>query len=207
MWRILRAVGKRVFKKIVEPIDGGGTHEEESQVKVRQACPSEDQLYRIVYELELQCELPEESLPTGPNSIPEYRSVDTGKQRTVEPPPPLRNELGDTGGNVGGGLGRLYVFESPRLLLLCHDFETKDSIFSEVHVPLEQSRLCGTSMHSLALEVAGEGSLTVGTIQQGLVSVGAEGSGKDGNITEDTLVCMRGAIVSRQKSSSSTVPR
>ena len=192
MWRILRAVGKQLFKKITDPIDRSGTHEEESQVKVRQTCPSKNQLYRVVYELELQCELPEESLPTGPNPIPEYRSVDTGKQRAVEPPPPLRNELGDSGWNISGGLGRLDVFESPCLLLLCHDFETKDSIFSEVHVPLEQARLCGTSMHSLALEVAGEGSLTIGTIQQGLVSVGAERSGKDGNITEDALVCMRG---------------
>jgi len=43
-------------------------------------------------------------------------------------------------------------------------------------------------MHSLAFEVAGEGSLTVGAIQQGLVSVGTEGSREDGNIAEDALV-------------------
>ena len=192
MWRIPRAVGKQLFKKRIDPIDKSGTHEEESQVKVRQTCPSKDQLYRVVYELELQCELPEETLPTGPNPKPEYRSVDTGKQRTVEPPPPLRDEFGDSSGNISGGLCRLDIFESPRLLLLCHDFETKDSIFSEVHVPLEQSRLRGTSMHSLALEVAGKGSLTIWTIQQGLISVGTERSGKDRNITEDALVCMRG---------------
>lgn len=192
MWRILQAVGEQLFKKIIDPMDRSYTHEEESQVKVRQACPSKDQLYRIVYELELQCELPEESLSTSPNPIPEYRSVDAGKQRTVKPPPPLRNELGNSGGNIGGGLGRLDVFESPRLFLLCHDFEAKDPVFSEVHIPLEQSRLCGTSMHSLALEVAGEGSLTIWTIQQGLVSVGTECSGKDGNITKNALVCVRG---------------
>jgi len=192
MWQILRAVGKQSFMKIIDPIDRSGTHEEESQVKVRQTCPSKDQLYRVVYELELQCKLSEESLPTGPDPIPEYRGVDTGKQRAIEPSPPLRNELGDSSGNISGGLCRLDVFESPRLLFLCYDFETKDSIFGEVHVPLEQSRLRGASMHGLTLEVAGEGSLTVGTIQQGLVSVGTECSGKDGNITKDALVCIRG---------------
>ena len=192
MWQILLAVGKPLFMGIIDTIDRSGTHEEESQVKVRQTCPGKDQLYRVIYELELQCELSEESLPTGPNPKPEYRSVETGKQRAVEPSPPLRNELRDSSGNISRSLGRFDVFESPRLLFLCYDFETKDSIFGEVHVPLEQSRLRGASMHGLALEVAGEGSLTIGTIQQGLVSVGTECSGKDGNITEDALVCMGG---------------
>jgi len=146
-------------------MDRSGTHEEESEVKVRQTCPSKDELYRVVYELELQRELPEEPLPTGPNPVPEYGRMNTGKQRAVQPPPPLRNELGDSGGNISRGLGRLDVFESPRLLLLCHDFETKDSIFGKVHVPLEQSRFYCTSMHSLALEIAGERSLTIRTVQ------------------------------------------
>lgn len=118
--------------------------------------------------------------------------MDTGEQRAVEPPPPLRNKLRNSSGNVSRGLGRLDVFESPALLLFCHNFETEDPIFSEVHVPLEQSRLCGSSMHSLSLEVAGEGTLAVGAVQQGLVSVGTEGSGEDGNITEDALFCTRG---------------
>ena len=43
-------------------------------------------------------------------------------------------------------------------------------------------------MHSLALEIAGEGTLTIGAIQQGFVSVCTEGSRKDGDITENTLV-------------------
>ena len=117
--------------------------------------------------------------------------MDASEQRTVEPPPPLGNELWDGCGNIGRGLGGLDIFESPRLLLLCYDFETKDSIFSEVHVPLKQARICGPSVHCLALEVAGKGPLTVGTIQQGPVSVGAERSREDGNVTEDTLVCGR----------------
>lgn len=135
-------------------------------------------------------------MPTGPNSIPEYRSVDTGEQRTVEPPPPLRNKLGNGGGNISGSFGGLNVFESPRLVLLCHDFKTKDSIFSKVHVPLEQSRLRGTPMHSLTLEIAGEGSLTIRTIQQGFVSVGTEGTGKDGYITKDALVFVKRSVSS-----------
>ena len=117
--------------------------------------------------------------------------MDAGEQRAVKPSPPLGNELWDGGGNVGGGLGRLDVFESPRLLLFRHDFETKDSIFSEVHVPLKQARIRGSSMHCLALEVTGKGPPAIGTVQQGPVSVGAKCSGKDGNVTEDTLVCGR----------------
>ena len=176
--------------------DQKGTHEEESQVKVCQTRPSKDQLDGVVNELELQYKFPEESMPACPNPIPEYGSVDTSEQRPVEPSPPLRNELGNGGGNISRSLGRLDVFESPRFLLLCHDFETKDSVFSEVHIPLEQSRLSSSSMHSLALEVAGEGSLTIGTVQQGFVSVGTEGSRKDGDIAEDALVCTRERCIS-----------
>ena len=100
----------------------------------------------------------------------------------------MRNELWNGGGNVGGGFGRLDVFEGPRLLSLCHNFKTKDSVFGQIHVPLEQSGLRGALMHSLALEVAGEGSLAIGAIQQGPVSIGAEGSGKDRDIAKDALV-------------------
>ena len=41
------------LEKLIDPTGGGGTHEEESQVKVCQTCPSEDQLDRVVNELEL----------------------------------------------------------------------------------------------------------------------------------------------------------
>jgi hypothetical protein len=146
----------------------------------------------IVYKLELQCELPEESLPTCPNSVPKHGGVDTGKQRAIEPPPPLRYELWDSGGNISGGLGRLDVFESPRLILLCNNFEAKDPVFSQIHIPFEQSRIRGASMHSLTLEITGEGSLAVGAIQQSFVSVGTEGSREDGDIAEDALVFVRG---------------
>lgn len=181
---------------MVDQIDVSDTHEEERQIEVRQTCPGEDQLHCIVNEFELQCNLPEESLSTGPDPIPEYCGMDTSKQRAVEPPPPLRNELGNGSGNVGRGLGRLDVFEGPRLLLLCHDFETEDSVFSKVHVPLEQPSICGTSVHSLAFEVTSKGPPTIGAIEQGPISVGAKSSGEDGNVTEDALVCMRGECVS-----------
>lgn len=181
---------------MIDPIHPSGTHEEERQVEVRQTCPGEDQLDCIVDKFELQRKLPEESLSTSPDPVPEYRGMDAGKQRAIEPPPPLRDEFGDSGGNIGRGLSRLDVFEGPCLLLLCHDFETEDSIFSKVHVPLEQPSICGTSVHSLAFEVASKGSLTIGTIEQGLVSVGTKSSRKDGNVTEDALVCGRGEYVS-----------
>ena len=185
MSRIRRAIG--IIRRDIQPASRNGTNEEESQVKVGQARPSENQLNRIVNELELQHEFPEESLPTGPDPVPEYSSVNAGEQRTVEPPPPLRNKLWDSGGNICGCLGGFDVFERPRLPLLCYDLKTKDSIFSQVHVPLEQSRFRGTPVHSLALEITGKGTLTVGAVQQGFVPVGTECSGKDRDITKDTL--------------------
>lgn len=42
-----------VVSKLIGPVNGSGAHEEESEVKVCQACPSKDQLDRVVNELEL----------------------------------------------------------------------------------------------------------------------------------------------------------
>jgi hypothetical protein len=62
------------------------------------------------------------------------------------------------------------------------------SIFSEVHVPLEKaSRVDTISVHGLTLEVTGERSVAIGSIQQCFVAVGGEGAGKHRDVSEDTL--------------------
>ena len=101
----------------------------------------------------------------------------------------MRNELGNRIWNGGGSPRRLDVFESPRLLFLCHDFERKDSIFRQADTPVEKSRPSDTEIHGLAPKVAGKGSLTIYIVQQGRIPVGAEGTRK-GDVTEDTLVVL-----------------
>ena len=95
---------------------------EKNKVKVRQVGPNKEQQNHVINEQELQGEFPEESLSTGPNSTEGHRSVDAKKQRVIDRLPPLGNEFGDGDGNPGGALSYL--------LLLRHDFKSKDSIFN-----------------------------------------------------------------------------
>ena len=108
----------------------------------------------------------------------EHGCVNRCKHRSVEPSSSLRNEFGHGGGHVGRRLRALDIFEHPCFPLLCDDFEAKDTIFSEVHVPLEKASPIGsTPVHRLSLEVGREGSFTIGPVEESLVTIGTESTG------------------------------
>ena len=56
------------------------THEEESEVEVGERCPGEEELDRVVDELELKEDLPEEALTRAPDAEEEHCRVYTGKE-------------------------------------------------------------------------------------------------------------------------------
>ena len=129
----------------------------------------------------------------GPIHIEEYHSVNIDEQQVIDPSPPTVNKFENGGEDINGGLSRVDIPEGPRFLSR-HDFEVKDLVFSEVHILLRRrSHLCGTPVHSLALEVVDEESMTVWATQQGLVSVSTEGSGQE-DTTEGALVIAKKRI-------------
>ena len=71
------------------------THEEKCKVEVCQGRPCEEELDRVVDELHLEEELPEEALPRRPDTEPEDGGMDRGEQRAVQPTTTLRDELRD----------------------------------------------------------------------------------------------------------------
>ena len=97
----------------------------------------------------------------------------------------------------------------PALAFLCNNFEAKNTILSEVHISLfvkvhrrlsvyllkdvwwtrtKKACIASSTMHSLTLEIRSKGSFTVGAIQECLVTVSTESSGKNADISKDTLI-------------------
>ena len=72
---------------------GNDTHEEEREIEVGQWCPSKKELYRVVDELNLKDNFPDEALSRCPDAEPEYSSMDRREKRAVQPSTTLWDEL------------------------------------------------------------------------------------------------------------------
>lgn len=97
----------QVFRSSVVPTPPQGcrnSYEEESQVKVCQRRPGEEELDGVVDELNLKEEHAENALARGPDAPKEYRSVDGGEQRAIQPPTTLRDEFWDLCRGVNYGM-------------------------------------------------------------------------------------------------------
>ena len=103
-----------------------------------------------------------------------------------------------------GGLSGLDESEGPPSLPLLHrDFKKQYLIFGELYIPLEQPRSCG----SPGPEVHCEGPRTVRVVQHGMVSIGTEGSRKEGNVIKGAHLIFVGKErkVSRRESRGSAM--
>ena len=72
---------------------GNDTHEEEREIEVGQWCPSKKELYRVVDELNLKHNFPDEALSRCPDAEPEYSSMDRREKRAIQPSTTLWDEL------------------------------------------------------------------------------------------------------------------
>jgi hypothetical protein len=114
--------------------------------------------------------------------------MDRSEEGPVQPSATLRDEFGNTCGDISRSLCTLDVSENPGFPFLGDNFEAQNTILGQIHVSLKEPSTVSTSaMHSLSLKIRGKGTLAIRTVQEGPVSVGAECTRKHADITEHAL--------------------
>ena len=113
------------------------------------------------------------------------KTYDRRRERAVQPPPTLADELGRGLGHVRLGLARLDVRERPLFARLRDELKAEDAVLGEEHVLREDVH----AVYPLGPEAVRERVVAVEVLlerlaEDGAVPVRGEGAGEDGDVAE-----------------------
>jgi hypothetical protein len=160
--------------------DNNGSKPEGSQRE-----PSEDSLTHVVDQLDVEEEHADEVVSGLVHAAEMEERVNTGGEGTVQPTTTLTDELGSTFRHIGFTLGGLDVGKMPLGTCLGDQLETKNTIFGQKHVLLENVH----ALDTLLSEDLGERVVTVevlleGTTHDSAVAVSRESTRQHRDVSE-----------------------
>lgn len=131
----------------------------EDQEEVANTEPGKEHSDRLINELNHQHRLPDEAMITPPDLVEVRNGIYSSEETTVQPTTTLHDEFRHTIWHISLTRRRLDVLQQPTAVPLGHNFETQNTVFSQVHICCEDTRI--RTVHLFTQEVPFQRTLAV----------------------------------------------
>jgi len=147
--------------------------------------PRKNKIKDLIKHLHMNPKLPKERMTAPIQVVKVKRRMNRCEKAAIEPPSPLRNQLGNLVGHVGLCVGGFDIVQDPGTTALADEFPAQDTIFSEVHVGRENIRI--RTVHRLAQKVLLQRTLPATIILQRNIPIRRKCPRKHRDVPKHTL--------------------